>query len=66
MKKGCNYKNPSIKGNDHFFCNYTEEELVFLKAIDRYKQLSHRPFPTCSEILEVAISLGYRKVKDGT
>ena len=42
---------------------YTPEEAAFIKAVERYRTEHHRPFLTCVEILEVAKSLGYRKVK---
>lgn len=44
--------------------DYTEEETAFMKAIERYKRENRRPFPTWSEILEILMSLGYRKVAD--
>ncbi|MHC4943694.1 MAG: hypothetical protein ACYTG7_11815 [Planctomycetota bacterium] len=37
------------------------ETLEFIKAIDRYKRRSCKPFPTWSEVLEILKSLGYRK-----
>ena len=40
---------------------YTEDELEFMKALDMYKRENRRPFPTCSEVLQVLKSLGYRK-----
>ena len=39
-----------------------EEQLEFLKAIDEYKRVNNRPFPTWTEILDVILYLGYRKV----
>ena len=33
-----------------------------MQAMDEYKRASGRMFPTCSEILEVILKLGYRKV----
>lgn len=42
--------------------DYTADELEFLKALDQYKRLHHRPHPTWAEVLAVAKSLGYRKV----
>lgn len=42
---------------------YTDEELVFMKAFDRYKRENRRPFPTCRELLAVVVALGYRKVE---
>lgn len=43
--------------------DYTDEELEFMHALDRYKRASGRMFPTCSEVLEVLKSLGYDKVR---
>lgn len=37
-----------------------------MKAMDDYKRKSGRPFPTWSEVLEVLISMGYRKVAEPT
>lgn len=37
-------------------------EQEFLTAIERYRITQGRPFPTWSEILEIAAHLGYRKV----
>ena len=41
---------------------YNEMEIEFMQALDEYKRSSGRMFPTCSEILEVFLKLGYRKV----
>lgn len=46
--------------------DYSDEEIVFMKAMDQYKRANRRPFPTWSEVLEVLRSLGYRKVEDAT
>lgn len=43
---------------------YTDDELAFLKAVDTYKRENRRPYPTWSEVLEIAKSLGYRKVAE--
>ena len=43
---------------------YSDQEIVFMQAMDEYKRSSGRMFPTCSEILEVIIKLGYRQVED--
>jgi len=45
--------------------DYGPEELEFMQALDRYKRTSGRMFPTCSEVLEVLRSLGYRRVDAG-
>lgn len=39
-----------------------EEQLELLKAIDEYKRANDRPFPTWTEVLDVVLYLGYRKV----
>lgn len=39
-----------------------EEQLEFIKAIDEYKRVNTRPFPTWTEVLDVVLYLGYRKV----
>lgn len=40
---------------------YNDSEIEFMHALDEYKRTSGRMFPTCSEILEVLLKLGYRK-----
>lgn len=42
----------------------TDEQFSFLMAIDKYKKENQRPFPTWTEVLEVAKALGYRKVAE--
>ena len=42
--------------------DYSHAEKEFIQAMDDYKNRSGRMFPTCSEILEVLISLGYRQL----
>lgn len=46
--------------------DYSGSEVDFMKAMDDYKRKSGRPFPTWSEVLEVLISMGYRKVAEPT
>ena len=46
--------------------DYTDDEIVFMKAMDQYKRDNRRPFPTWSEVLEVLRALGYRKVAEPT
>src|SRR6478736_8184376 len=41
--------------------DYSDEEILFMKAMDQYKRENRRPFPTWSEVLEVLRALGYRK-----
>ena len=40
------------------------EQMEFLMAIDDYKRLNARPFPTWTEVLEVVKALGYCKAED--
>jgi hypothetical protein len=40
---------------------YTDEELAWLKAIDRYRRLSGRPCVNLREAFRLALSLGYQK-----
>ena len=44
--------------------DYTDAEIEFMHAMDQYKRTSGRMFPTCSEVLEVLLGLGYEK-KEG-
>jgi len=39
-----------------------DEQFEFVMAIDEYKRINNRPFPTWTEVLEVIKYLGYRKV----
>ena len=39
-----------------------EEQLEFIKAIDEYKRVNCRPFPSWTEVLDVMLYLGYRRV----
>lgn len=40
----------------------SEEQLEFVLAIDEYKRVNKKPFPSWTEVLEVIKYLGYRKV----
>ncbi len=40
-----------------------EEQFAFLQAIDEYKTVNQKPFPTWTEILDIVLALGYRKVE---
>jgi hypothetical protein len=46
--------------------DYSEEEIIFMKAMDQYKRDNRRPFPTWSEVLEVLRALGYRRTAEPT
>jgi len=39
--------------------DYNLKEIEFMQALDEYKRDNGRMFPTCSEILEVIMKLGY-------
>ncbi|MGC8642900.1 MAG: hypothetical protein ACP5XB_23840 [Isosphaeraceae bacterium] len=40
---------------------YTEDELEFMNAMQRFKERSGKAFPSHGEVIRVAVSLGYRK-----
>jgi hypothetical protein len=42
----------------------SNEQFEFVMAIDKYKKLNNRPFPTWTEVLELIKALGYRKVAE--
>jgi len=42
----------------------TDEQFEFIMAIDKYKRVNNRPFPTWTEVLDVIHALGYRKVAE--
>src|SRR5271165_1108883 len=39
---------------------YTDDELEFMNAIQRFKEQTGKAFPTHGEVIKVAVSLGYR------
>lgn len=39
----------------------TQEQFLFLMAIDAFKKSNNRPYPTWTDVLEVIRLLGYRK-----
>lgn len=42
----------------------TEEQFAFLQAINEYKKVNSRPFPSWSEVLDIITAMGYRKVAE--
>ena len=44
--------------------DYSDDEIMFMRAMDEYKRKSGRMFPTWSEVLEVLHCLGYRRVEE--
>ncbi len=43
---------------------YTEDEMEFMNAMQRFKERTGRPFPSYGEVIKVAVALGYRKLVD--
>lgn len=43
---------------------YSNDEVEFMRAMEMYKRLNARQFPTWSEVLEVVRALGYRRVAE--
>jgi hypothetical protein len=39
---------------------YTDDEMEFMNAMQRFKELSGKAFPTHGEVIKVAVGLGYR------
>jgi len=42
----------------------TPEQFEFIMAINEYKRVNRRPFPSWTEVLDIVTALGYRKVAD--
>jgi hypothetical protein len=40
---------------------YTDDEMEFMNAMQRFKELSGKTFPTYGDVLKVAVSIGYRR-----
>jgi hypothetical protein len=41
---------------------YTDDEMEFMNAMQRFKEQSGKAFPTHGEVLRVAVGLGYRRL----
>ena len=41
--------------------DYTEEQIEFMMAVDKYKTDNNRPYPTWVEVLQIARLLGYER-----
>lgn len=39
----------------------TPDQFEFIRAVEAYKRVNHKLFPTWTEVLEVVLQLGYRK-----
>ena len=42
----------------------TDEQFEFIMAINEYKRVNKRPFPSWTEVLDIIKALGYRKVAE--
>jgi hypothetical protein len=40
---------------------YTDDELEFMNAMQRFKELSGKTFPSHGDVIKVAVMLGYRR-----
>lgn len=52
------------RGIEYDGSQYTPEQREFMVAMDRYKRSNRRPFPTWKEVLDVLVSLGWRRVAE--
>lgn len=48
-------------GTDKEGDEYTDEEVAFIKAVDRWRSKHPRRFPTLTDLLRMLKELGYRK-----
>lgn len=42
----------------------TDEQFAFVMAVNEYKRVNNKPFPTWTEVLDLIRALGYRKVAE--
>lgn len=42
----------------------TPEQWEFLQAVNEYKRVNNRPFPSWTEVLDIMKAMGYRKVAE--
>lgn len=42
----------------------TKDQFEFIQAIEEYKKVNRKPFPSWTEVLEILQALGYRKVAE--
>ena len=42
----------------------TPDQFEFIQAVNEYKQVNNRPFPTWTEVLDIITAIGYRKVAE--
>jgi len=53
---------PAGLAETHLGSDYSDEERDFILAMERYRRVRRRRFPSCREVLAVLKSLGYRRV----
>ncbi|MBN1942798.1 MAG: hypothetical protein JW849_05830 [Phycisphaerae bacterium] len=41
-----------------------EEQFAFIQAVNEYKRVNGKPFPTWTEVLDIVLAMGYRKVAE--
>ena len=41
---------------------YSDDEMEFMNAMQRFKEISGKSFPTFREVLKIVVGLGYRRV----
>lgn len=51
----------SACGGQHIGADISSEAVEFGRALDKFKRDNRRPYPTVSDVLSVAKSLGYRR-----
>jgi hypothetical protein len=54
----------AIIASPSFTLLHTPDEIEFMMAMDNYKRINNRPFPTWHEVLAVLKGLGYMKSED--
>ena len=42
----------------------TDDQFEFVMAVEEYKRLNNRQFPSWTEVLDIIRALGYRKVAE--
>ena len=42
----------------------TDEQFEFVMAVNEYRRVNKRPFPTWTEVLDIIKAMGYRKVAE--
>ena len=53
---------PSYTGDTNPGSEYSDDQIAFLKAVERWKRRNDYRMPDCRDVLAIATELGYRKV----